>query len=100
MRISGSDADKIKKYYLYLLLSSVFVFSQPAYAVCDADTLECKNRIIDNMKQQIVTLEIDNAELRYDNDDLRERLKATKKKLDLCSINLKNVTVEIESCGK
>lgn len=91
---------KVKKSYQFFLVGVVLLFSHSVYAVCDADTLECKNQRIEDLRQQVQTLEIYNAELRYDNDDLSERLKATKKKLDLCSINLKNVTVEIQSCGK
>jgi len=100
MSFLSCNIHKVKKSYQFFLVGVVLLFSHSVYAVCDADTLECKNQRIEDLRQQVQTLEIYNAELRYDNDDLSERLKATKKKLDLCSINLKNVTVEIQSCGK
>ena len=50
--------------------------------------------------EQIQRLEINNAELRFDVDDLRAKLKMSDKKLNLCAVNLKNITVEMRSCGK
>jgi hypothetical protein len=50
--------------------------------------------------EQIQRLEINNAELRFDVDDLRAKLKMSDKKLNLCAINLKNIRVEMRSCGK
>jgi hypothetical protein len=38
--------------------------------------------------------------LQYDVDDLKNKFKSSSKELKLCEINLKNVKVEIESCGK
>jgi hypothetical protein len=38
--------------------------------------------------------------LQYDVDDLKNKFKSSSKELKLCGINLKNVKVEIESCGK
>jgi len=91
---------EFRRYFQCLLVGVALIVVQPTHAACDANTIECQKSTIGDLKQQIELLEIDNAELRYDNDDLRERLKTTKKKCDLCSINLKNVTVEIQSCRK
>lgn len=100
MKNFNAKGYEFRRYFQCFLAGAALILIHPAYAACDANTIDCQNTTIKNLKQQIELLEIDNAELRYDNDDLRERLKATKKKLDLCSINLKNVTVEIQSCGK
>lgn len=100
MKNFNTKGYEFRKYFQCFLTGAALILIHPAHAACDGDTIDCQNTTIKNLKQQIELLEIDNAELRYDNDDLRERLKATKKKLDLCSINLKNVTVEIQSCGK
>jgi len=100
MKNFNAKGCEFRRYFQCFLAGATLILIHPAHAVCDGDTIDCQNTTIKNLKQQIELLEIDNAELRYDNDDLRERLKATKKKLDLCSINLKNVTVEIQSCGK
>ena len=72
----------------------------PAYSACDEITVNCKNQQIEVLKKQIADLEIINAELQYDVDDLKSKFKSSSKSLKLCEINLKNVKVEIESCGK
>ena len=99
MKIFNTKGSEFRRYFKCLLILAALAWTHPVYAACDTD-IDCQNKKISDLKQQIELLEIDNAELRYDNNDLQERLKATKKKFDLCSINLKNVTVEIQSCGK
>lgn len=90
---------------LYKLLIGTLIgissaMSTSSHAECNEETLTCKNEIVSDLKRKIERLEIDNAELRYDVDDLRNKLKVNDKKLNLCAINLKNITVEMRACGK
>tara|TARA_B110000285_G_C14855135_1_gene481859 strand:- start:274 stop:576 length:303 start_codon:yes stop_codon:yes gene_type:complete len=74
--------------------------STVSHAGCEDVTVTCKNKNISDLMEQIQRLEINNAELRFEVDDLRAKLKMSDKKLNLCAINLKNIRVEMRSCGK
>ena len=80
------------------------LINDPQIILADEPTgsldVETAKGIFEILKKQITDLEIINAELQYDVDDLKNKFKSSSKGLKLCEINLKNVKVEIESCGK
>ena len=82
------------------LIGIFLAMSTPSHAACNEETLVCKNVTISDLIQQIERLEIDNAKMRYDVEDLRDKLKVTDRELSLCMVNLKNITVEMRTCGK
>ncbi|HBZ18827.1 MAG TPA: hypothetical protein DEO41_05455 [Betaproteobacteria bacterium] len=82
------------------LIGIFLAASSVSHAGCEDETVICKNQNISDLMKQIERFEIDNAELRFDVDDLRAKLKMSDKKLNLCAVNLKNITVEMRSCGK
>ncbi|MDC3409002.1 hypothetical protein OAY00_04515 [Burkholderiales bacterium] len=90
----------LRKFLMAVSIGMISLTISPAYSACDEITVNCKNQQIEVLKKQIADLEIINAELQYDVDDLKSKFKSSSKSLKLCEINLKNVKVEIESCGK
>ena len=90
----------LSKFLMAVSIGMISLTISPAYSACDEITVNCKNQQIEVLKKQIADLEIINAELQYDVDDLKSKFKSSSKSLKLCEINLKNVKVEIESCGK
>ena len=90
----------LRKFLMAVSIGMISLTISPAYSACDEITVNCKNQQIKVLKKQIADLEIINAELQYDVDDLKSKFKSSSKSLKLCEINLKNVKVEIESCGK
>lgn len=90
-----------KQNLLGFLIACIYVTSSfAATEDCDSAPVICKDQIIEALKENISALEIENAELRYDVDDWREKAKKYRHKLNGCEINLKNVKTEILSCGK
>ena len=90
----------LRKFLMAVSIGMISLTISPTYSACDEITVNCKNQQIEVLKKQIADLEIINAELQYDVDDLKSKFKSSSKSLKLCEINLKNVKVEIESCGK
>lgn len=95
-----SNLGILRKLLMAVSIGMVSLTTSPAHSACDEVTVNCKNQQIEILKKQITDLEIINAELQYDVDDLKNKFKSSSKGLKLCEINLKNVKVEIESCGK
>ena len=95
-----NNAGILRKFLMAVSIGMISLTISPAYSACDEITVNCKNQQIEVLKKQIADLEIINAELQYDVDDLKSKFKSSSKSLKLCEINLKNVKVEIESCGK
>ncbi len=90
----------LRKFLIGASIGMLSLTISPAFSACDEATVRCKNQQIEVLKKQIAKLEIINAELQYDVDDLKTKFRSSSKGLKLCEINLKNVKVEIESCGK
>jgi len=82
----------------FIFLCTLFLIPSTLRAACIDETLECKNQKITELTARIEALEIENAELKYDVNDLKPKTRTLKKELNQCKVNLKNVRSVVEGC--